>query len=623
MLNTLRKSVTGPFVKILIGVLILSFAVWGIQDIFGNYKKTVAIEIDDYEISIDDLVIEYNNQISTISSQLNKQISLKESLDLGINEIALENLIRKLVLQIEINKLKLGISDDFIAEKIINDELFHSNGNFNKARYEQLLSYTGFDDESFLQSEINSNKQNQLFNLIAGTTHIPIALHQIINDFNNTKRIIEYTKIPKSKILVKTPSERELKEFYEKFQKGYRKSETRDFDAIIINPNLLKEKIEISSLQVENYFDKNKDSFSIEENRDLYQFFFEDLITANKFHEASKETGLKQIISEFGINMVDSHLGIISKELILDEEVANIAFLQPINTVSQPIDGMLGISVIYVDEIYDATTPSLDDVYETIFDELSLQEATNLMDELYFEIEEQFLDGQSLYDVAQTFDLGISTFEKIDINGIDINDNEIGSIKNEKLLEKLFTTNLDDYIEVTETDDSFIWIKLNSINEPYIKTFKNVRNFVTKDMIDKRKNEKETEIVNLLKDRLERDLEVTSVLSEYETSIQSTEPFSRNNPIKEFTDEFNDRILSSDLGDVIVGKSNEDILVGKVVKIIPNKDNLIGRDAEFNDNINMQFKNDLFEQFLISIEENYEVKIYQENINRLFNNQNL
>ena len=142
-------------------------------------------------------------------------------------------------------------------------------------------------------------------------------------------------------------------------------------------------------------------------------------------------------------------------------------------------------------------------------------------------------------------------------------------------------------------------------------------------MINKRKNEKETEIVNLLKDRLEKDLEVTSVLSEYETSIQSTEPFSRNNPIKEFTDEFNDRILSSDLGGVIVGKSNEDILVGKVVEIIPNKDNLISRDAEFNDNINMQFKNDLFEQFLISIEENYEVKIYQENINRLFNNQNL
>ena len=91
MLNTLRKSVTGPFVKILIGILILSFAVWGIQDIFGNFKKTVAIEIDEHEVSLDQLVTEYNNQLSIISSQLDRQISLKESLELGIDEIAIES----------------------------------------------------------------------------------------------------------------------------------------------------------------------------------------------------------------------------------------------------------------------------------------------------------------------------------------------------------------------------------------------------------------------------------------------------------------------------------------------------------------------------------------------------
>ena len=133
MLDTLRKSVTGPFVKILIGILILSFAVWGIQDIFGNFKKTVAIEIDDYEVSLDQLVTEYNNQLSIISSQLEKQISLKESLELGIDEIAIENLIRKMVLQIEINKLGIDIPEEFIAEQIINDDNFKIDGRFNKA----------------------------------------------------------------------------------------------------------------------------------------------------------------------------------------------------------------------------------------------------------------------------------------------------------------------------------------------------------------------------------------------------------------------------------------------------------------------------------------------------------
>ena len=90
MLNTLRKSVAGPFVKLLIGILILSFAVWGIQDIFGNYKNSVAIEIDGNEVSLDELVNEYNYQLSTISSQLNKQISFNESMSLGIDKIAIE-----------------------------------------------------------------------------------------------------------------------------------------------------------------------------------------------------------------------------------------------------------------------------------------------------------------------------------------------------------------------------------------------------------------------------------------------------------------------------------------------------------------------------------------------------
>ena len=115
MLNTLRKSVAGPFVKLLIGILILSFAVWGIQDIFGNYKNSVAIEIDGNEISLDELVNEYNYQLSTISSQLNKQISFDESMALGIDKIAIENLVRKMILQIH-DELVFEVSDAEVEE---------------------------------------------------------------------------------------------------------------------------------------------------------------------------------------------------------------------------------------------------------------------------------------------------------------------------------------------------------------------------------------------------------------------------------------------------------------------------------------------------------------------------
>jgi hypothetical protein len=265
----------------------------------------------------------------------------------------------------------------------------------------------------------------------------------------------------------------------------------------------------------------------------------------------------------------------------------------------------------------------LKDVYNTISQEIAYQEATSLMDNLYFEIEEEFLNGRKLFDVAKAIDLNINNFKQIDINGLNESENEVDLIKDTVLLKKLFNTNIGDYIEVIETDDSFVWMQLISINEPYTKTFKNVRKLVISDMIGKRKNEKESEIINQLKDNLEADLDVIDILSDYDASMELTAPFSRNTPIKEFTEDFNDRILSSDLGEVIIGKSTKDILIGKVIEIIPNEKKVLERDAKFNSDIDLQYKNDLFEQFLVSIEKDYQVKVYQENIDRLFNNQNL
>ena len=386
MLDTLRKSVTGPFVKILIGILILSFAVWGIQDIFGNFKKTVAIEIDDYEVSLDQLVTEYNNQLSIISSQLDKQISLKESLELGIDEIAIENLIRKMVLQIEINELGIDISEEFVAEQIINDDNFKIDGRFNKARYEQLLSYAGYNDETYVQSEINVNKQNQLFNIIGNKTYIPNVLIEMVDEFNKTERVIEYVDLPKSKIVVKTPSERELLEFYEKFKNGYKKSETRDFAALILDPENIKKGIQVTRSQINEYFNANLDSFNISETRELYQFFFNDEATADNFYNDSYQLEFNELLTKYSQSKQQSYLGSVGKDEILDFEVADAAYNMIEGEFGEPIDGMLGISVLYLEKINPGRIPTVDDVAAEIRGEIQIQEAIDLVEMLYFEI---------------------------------------------------------------------------------------------------------------------------------------------------------------------------------------------------------------------------------------------
>ncbi|MAT23024.1 MAG: hypothetical protein CML86_05945 [Rhodobiaceae bacterium] len=620
MLNTLRKSVTGPFVKILIGILILSFAVWGIQDIFGNFKKTVAIEIDDHEVSLDQLVTEYNNQLSIISSQLDRQISLKESLELGIDEIAIENLIRKMVLQIEINKLGIDVPEEFVAEQIINDDNFKIDGRFNKARYEQLLSYAGYNDETYVQSELNINKQNQLFNIIGNRTFVPNVLLDMVDEYNKTERVIEYVDLPKSKIVVKTPSERELLEFYEKFKNGYRKSETRDFTVLMLEPENIKKNIQVTKSQVNEYFSANLDSFTNTETRELYQFFFNDNATAESFFNDSSRLEFDNLLSEYLQSKEKSYLGSVGKEEILDFEVADTAFDLSEGEFGKPIDGMLGISVLYLQKINPSNVPTADSVAEEIRDEIQSQEAIDLVEKLYFEIEDNLLNGSSIAEVSAIHQIQLQYFEKIDINGKNTKNEAVESINHPEFIQKIFNSEIGDFIEVHDTKNGYIWVDLNSINPPYIKSFAEVRNLVSSDMIRKRKNDKESEMIEQLDIGLKNN-QIQNLTDSYQIEIKRSEPFSRLSPIREFSEDFNDRILSANINEVIIGKSENNILVGKVVEILPNAQTELERDEEFINNLDLQMRNDLFEQYLVSLEDRYTVKLYPENINRLFNTQ--
>lgn len=622
MLNTLRKSVAGPFVKLLIGILILSFAVWGIQDIFGNYKNSVAMEIDGNEISLDELVNEYNYQLSTISSQLSKQISFDESMALGIDKIAIENLIRKMILQIELNKYGINIPEEFIAQKIVNDDAFKSDGVFNKARYRQLLSFSGYTEESFLISELNANKQNQLYSLIANKNYIPNTLLDIINDYNSTEKVINYIEIPKKNISVKTPSERDLLEFYDKFQNGYRKSETRDFDALILNADSLKNNISVSQTEIQNYYNENIDSFKVEETRDVYQFFFDDLITAEEFLAESKIVSFEMLLDSYNLSKSDDYLGNIQKDDILDSDLAEIAFKIDAKTFSNPIDGLLGLSIVYIDEIYEGSTPPLNELASTIEEELKLEAALNLIDDVFFSIEDDFLSGMQMQEVADKNKITLTNFAKIDINGKDFDNNDINVIQNDELLQRLFNSDIGDFIEVVETEDSYIWIKLNAINEPFIRSFKDVRDLVTSDMIKQRLDKKEQEIIAEIEDALINNTLSKEIAESLDIEIKKSEPFSRNKPIMEFSQDFNDRILSADMNETIIGKSPDEILIGKVVEIIPSNNIALTRDNEQVEGLDYQIRSDLFEQFLSSLEVTYDVTLFQGNIDRLFNSQN-
>ena len=169
----------------------------------------------------------------------------------------------------------------------------------------------------------------------------------------------------------------------------------------------------------------------------------------------------------------------------------------------------------------------------------------------------------------------------------------VEEINHQELIQKIFSSEIGDFIEVHDTENGYIWTDLNSINPPYIKSFAEVRDLVTADMIKIRKNDKESEIIKQLEIGLINN-QIQELIDSYQIEIKRSEPFSRLSPIREFSEDFNDRILSANINEVIIGKSENNVLVEGSGNT-PECTSRAREDQKFINNLDLQMRNDLFD----------------------------
>ena len=90
MLNTLRGSISGWTAKILLGLLVLSFAVWGIGDVFRGGVANAVLTAGETEVSLQDYALAYNRAQSRLAQQIGRRPTAEEAemiRSMGCNKI--------------------------------------------------------------------------------------------------------------------------------------------------------------------------------------------------------------------------------------------------------------------------------------------------------------------------------------------------------------------------------------------------------------------------------------------------------------------------------------------------------------------------------------------------------
>ena len=120
--NWLGRAVMGG----VMGLLALSFAVWGINDIFRGFGRSTLAKIGGTEIPIESFRQTYNERLQQISRRLGRPIPREQASAMGLDRQVLSEMIAEAGLDQRARQMRLGISDAEVVRRITTDPVFHN-----------------------------------------------------------------------------------------------------------------------------------------------------------------------------------------------------------------------------------------------------------------------------------------------------------------------------------------------------------------------------------------------------------------------------------------------------------------------------------------------------------------
>src|SRR6185312_11530233 len=155
---------------VVMGFLVISFAIWGIADIFrGGFGQNNVASIGSSEITIEQFRQFYNERLQQLSRQAGRPITPDQARSLGLDRQLLGQLIAQTTLDEQARNLHLGLSDAEIARRITSDANFKGpTGQFDRNRFLQIIRDAGYTEPRFVAEQRNVLLRRQIAQTVGG-----------------------------------------------------------------------------------------------------------------------------------------------------------------------------------------------------------------------------------------------------------------------------------------------------------------------------------------------------------------------------------------------------------------------------------------------------------------------
>lgn len=512
MLTSIRTTFAHGFARwILIGLmslLILSFGIWGIQDVFTGFRSNEVVSVGRTVVTTEAFQRIYNREVQQLSRRIGKPVSSSEARLLGLEKQVLDSLTTTALLDEQAKAYRLGLSPDKIAAAVLEDPTYRSpTGQFDRNYFSALLRENGMTEPAFFDEQHKVYLRSQLSEAVAGDVAVPQAMQEAFARFRDETRSISYVTLTDTIVGdVPPPDPAALQAFYNERKGDFRAPEYRKFTYLTLAPDDLAAKVNVSDQDAKADYDSHKDRYTTPEKRTVQQIGFPNAADAKAAADriAGGKATFDQIATERNVKPADLDLGSVTRTQLLDPVVAEEAFKLPEGGVSGAVQGKLSSAIVRVTKIDPSVVTTFDAAKDQIKKQIALDRARGDLTDLQGKIEDERAGGASLKEIGEKFKLELHEILAIDSQGRDAAGQPYRLPMHKELVQAIFASEPGaDSEAIDGRDQGLIWHHLDAIDAARDRTLDEAKGDVvaawTKEEKAKRMQARADELLKELK----------------------------------------------------------------------------------------------------------------------------
>ena len=495
MMESMRNLAKTFVAKIMLGLLVVAFGLWGITGVAGSAFESIACivgfcpsdlaQVGSVTIKGDEFTNMMQRQIRNMAQQTGQALTLDDARKMGVNAQVLDAMIAQAAVTQSVKKLGLSVSDKDLQSDLISNKQFQDkSGKFDIQAFRSALANAGSSEQQYFANQRRVHTEQAIVNSASNELALPKTLSDALNQYEGETRDVKYFDVTAIAADTVAPTDADLQAQYQKNPATYTAPEYRTGVVMVADAATTASAQKVSDDELQKAWEQHKGEFGTPEKRTIIQLSFKSVDDAAKA-KARIVAGedITKIAAENGLKESDILQTEKLREDFLDKAIGDAAFALKEGDVSEPVQGALATALLKAVKVTQAVNPTFEQSKAELTQRVQLEKAKAALQEVYNTVEDARAKNLKLEDIAKTQGLNLIVVPPISASGQNQEGADISATISPEALKAMYTSDVGVDNDAIQVGDGFIWYDVRSVIPSALKPFDQVKDKVTADLV--------------------------------------------------------------------------------------------------------------------------------------------